>query len=54
MCRPILCKTCKKITWSGCGRHVATVRASVPANQWCPGHAPSERTGGILSRLLGR
>ena len=54
MCRPTLCKTCNKITWAGCGQHVADVRASVPANQWCPGHGPSERSGGFLSRLLGR
>ena len=53
MCRPTVCKTCNKITWAGCGQHVADVRASVPANQWCPGH-PDQRGGGLLSRLFGR
>ena len=63
MCRPVRCKTCgDKITWAGCGQHVATVKASVPADQWCPGHPkqpkPAKTTtgagGGFFSRLLGR
>ena len=57
MCRPVRCKTCSKTTWAGCGQHVAAVKASVPADQWCPGHPRSEtgdRTGGFLSRLFGR
>lgn len=55
MCRPVKCKTCGKTTWAGCGRHVARVRASVPAGSWCGGHPASERTGnGWFSRLLGR
>lgn len=54
MCRPTTCRTCQKITWAGCGQHVAQVRASVPAGQWCPGHPKAERTGGWLRRLLGR
>lgn len=56
MCRPVTCKTCKKTTWAGCGQHVAQVKASVPASQWCSGHAPEERAsgGGFLSRLFGR
>lgn len=51
MCRPVRCRTCDRTTWAGCGQHVASVRAAVPADQWCPGH-PS--TGGLLSRLLRR
>lgn len=55
MCRPVTCKTCQKTTWAGCGQHVAQVKAAVPASQWCPGHAPEERTGSTwLGRLLGR
>jgi hypothetical protein len=54
MCRPTTCRTCHKTTWAGCGQHVAQVRASVPAGQWCPGHPKAERQGGWLSRLLGR
>jgi hypothetical protein len=54
MCRPTTCRTCGKTTWAGCGQHVAQVRAVVPADQWCPGHAsPSQgsRGGGWFRRL---
>ncbi|WP_332667254.1 hypothetical protein [Aeromicrobium sp.] len=63
MCRPTRCKTCGKTTWAGCGQHVASVKAGVPAGQWCPGgHSKAEQSGaagsrsrgGILGRLLGR
>ena len=53
MCRPTTCRTCKKTTWAGCGQHVAQVKASVPANQWCPGHPKTDQRG-FLARLLGR
>lgn len=42
MCRPVVCKTCYKTTWSGCGMHVASVRSRVPADQWCTGHEDQE------------
>lgn len=56
MCRPTTCKTCGKTTWAGCGEHVAQVRASVPAADWCPGHEgePKASSGGLLGRLFGR
>jgi hypothetical protein len=55
MCRAVRCKTCGNTTWAGCGQHVNQVKASVPTDQWCPGHPKAERTGGgLLSRLLGR
>lgn len=39
MCVPVPCRVCgDKTTWSGCGEHVADVRAVVPAEQWCEGH----------------
>ncbi len=41
MCSPITCSVCGKTTWSGCGQHVASVQARVPADQWCGGHAQS-------------
>ncbi|WP_344310425.1 hypothetical protein [Brevibacterium samyangense] len=50
------CKTCGKTTWAGCGQHIADVKATVPAGQWCPGHQKEQRgssTGGFFSRLLG-
>jgi hypothetical protein len=54
MCRPTTCKTCGKTTWAGCGQHVATVKAGVPASQWCDGHPKEPGEGGFLSRLFGR
>ncbi|MFI6869255.1 hypothetical protein [Nocardia sp. NPDC050406] len=38
MCYPVTCRSCGKTTWDGCGEHVADVRATVPAQQWCEGH----------------
>lgn len=35
MCRAVECDRCQKTTWSGCGEHVADVKANVPADQWC-------------------
>lgn len=60
MCRAVTCKKCGKTTWAGCGQHVESVRAGVPAAQWCDGSHPAGATvspssgGGFLSRLLGR
>lgn len=53
MCRPVTCRTCGLTTWSGCGQHVAAVRAAVPADQWCTGHADPDNNS-WLRRLLGR
>lgn len=42
MCYPVPCRVCGKITWDGCGDHVAEVRAQVPPEQWCEGHADQQ------------
>jgi hypothetical protein len=55
MCRPVLCETCGKITWAGCGDHIEEVRAQVPPEDWCPGHESEQpRTVGWLRRLSSR
>ncbi|MDO7867598.1 hypothetical protein [Nocardioides jiangxiensis] len=54
MCRPVPCKQCGKITWSGCGQHVAAVKASVPPANWCAGHPKTERPTGPRRSWLGR
>ena len=54
MCHHARCKTCRKTTWTGCGQHVAKVKAAVPADQWSAGHPTTERSRGFLDRLLGR
>lgn len=60
MCRAVRCKTCQKTTWAGCGSHIASVKQSVPANQWCNGkHSAAELEAassgpGWFSRMFGR
>ena len=55
MCRAVKCKTCSKTTWSGCGEHVAEVKAGVAAANWCAGHPKAARErGGMFVRLFSR
>jgi hypothetical protein len=63
MCRAVHCKTCGKTTWAGCGRHIANVKATVPAGRWCAGgHSTGEKTaaarssgdGSFFGKLFGR
>jgi len=35
VCMPVLCGTCQKVTWSGCGAHVEQVMADVPEDRRC-------------------
>ncbi|NYF98199.1 hypothetical protein [Janibacter cremeus] len=35
MCQPARCANCGKTTWTGCGEHVADVKAQVRAEDWC-------------------
>lgn len=56
MCRPVPCKACAKTTWAGCGQHVAAVKATVPASQWCTctdAQKKAAKGGGFLSKLFG-
>ena len=55
MCRAVVCRTCGKTTWAGCGMHVEQVLAGVPGSQRCAGHGDAESPvlrG--LRRLFGR
>ena len=56
MCRPARCRSCGKTTWAGCGQHVASVKARVPADQWCAGHDEPVETpaDSLFRRLFGR
>lgn len=59
MCRAVRCRRCGKVTWAGCGSHVAQVRAGVPDDQWCDGHpvdptAGDDAPGSFFNRLFGR
>ncbi len=54
MCRPVTCRQCGKTTWAGCGMHIASVKAGVPASEWCDGHATEPGKKSFFARLLGR
>lgn len=58
MCSPTRCRVCAKTTWSGCGQHIAQVKARVPAGQWCDGHSHSEqpviKSSSGLFKIFGR
>ena len=59
MCSPVKCKVCGKTTWSGCGQHIASVKATVPAGQWCDGtHTAAEISAaqgtGFFSKIFGK
>ena len=51
MCRAAHCRTCGRTTWSGCGQHVAQVKGTVRADDWCPGH-DDQPSDGPLGRLF--
>ncbi len=58
MCRPVKCDICGKTTWAGCGQHIDAVKASVPANDWCPGHCEEngnrQKKKSVFSPFLAR
>ena len=56
MCRPTTCEVCGKTTWKGCGKHIASVKAQVPDEQWCnKEHTDEEYAAAREKRgLLGR
>jgi len=35
MCSPILCATCRKVTWTGCGEHIPDALAGFSKDQIC-------------------
>lgn len=61
MCYAVKCQVCGKTTWAGCGQHIADVRRSVAASQWCNGKhtqaqidAAKAQRGGFFARMFGR
>lgn len=57
MCRPVSCRVCGKTTWAGCGQHIDSVKATVPADQWCDGQhdgQPASSGSGFFGKLLGK
>jgi len=35
MCSQVICETCQKITWAGCGQHVEEALEGVAEDQLC-------------------
>jgi len=35
MCSQVMCHTCKKPTWSGCGEHIEEALSNVPEQDRC-------------------
>ncbi|MCK6548847.1 hypothetical protein L6R52_23585 [Myxococcota bacterium] len=46
MCRAVVCPTCKKPTWAGCGAHVEQVLGHVPKDQRCKCREQNAQSGG--------
>jgi hypothetical protein len=38
MCYRVTCEQCGKATWDGCGEHIESALAGVPAEDRCAGH----------------
>ncbi|RHZ68634.1 hypothetical protein Glove_294g118 [Diversispora epigaea] len=58
MCYQVTCKTCNKISWGGCGRHVDSVMKNVQESDRCKcqGELPQGGGGGgapLLGLLIG-
>lgn len=53
MCTSTKCRTCGKTTWTGCGQHIDTVKANVPAADWCDGNHEKSQPS-FFGKLLGR
>lgn len=53
MCSAVVCKTCKKYTWSGCGQHVEEALYGIPKEQLCSCDAPTSTSGGFFAKLFG-
>lgn len=53
MCYPVTCRHCNKTTWDGCGNHIDSVKATVPADQWCTCPREDTPATGIGAALAG-
>lgn len=54
MCRRVVCRTCSKLTYAGCGMHVDQVLAGVPKSNRCDCSKDARKANGWLGRLFGR
>jgi hypothetical protein len=54
MCQRVVCPTCKKYTFAGCGQHVEQVLAGVPESNRCSCGQNSGSSEGKQRRFFGR
>lgn len=52
MCSRVICGTCRKYTWSGCGEHVEDALYGLADDQICKCDSPMNASG-FFSRLFG-
>ena len=52
MCSMVICKRCKKPTWSGCGQHIEEALYGVAIADRCPGHEEELKQSGFFSKLF--
>ena len=54
MCSKVICRQCKKPTWSGCGEHIEEALAGIALADRCQGHVKSAKKAGLLSKFFSR
>ena len=54
MCSKVICRQCKKPTWSGCGEHIEEALAGIAEADRCQGHEGQVKKSGIFSKLFSR
>ena len=53
MCSRVVCSTCKKYTWSGCGEHIDDALYGLTESQICTCDSSAPSSGGFFSKLFG-
>ena len=54
MCSKVICRQCKKPTWSGCGEHIEEALFGIAEADRCQGHEGQVQKSGIFSKLFSR
>ena len=54
MCSKVICKKCKKPTWSGCGQHIEEALHGIAVADRCQGHAGEAKQPGFFSKIFKR
>lgn len=47
MCSKVVCRKCKKSTWSGCGEHIEEALYGIALTDRCQGHAGEAKQPGF-------